>query len=405
MAGTRQPYPVVLSLCMKVFIGMSGGVDSSVSAALLKEAGHEVTGVFIKTWHPDFLTCTWREDRNDAMQVAATLGIPFMTLDLEEVYKREVVDYMIREYAAGRTPNPDVMCNQHVKFGAFFTWARAQGADAVATGHYARIVHSTMREAPSSNNQVPNKFQDPNSKNSNNSDQKPEARSQKLLQGVDVSKDQSYFLWTLPQAVLQRVMFPVGSMKKTDVRAAAERFGLTVAHKKDSQGVCFLGEVDIKAFLRRFIHVTPGSVLDEDGRAIGTHDGALLYTLGERRGFTITQKTPNDAARYIIAKDVAANTITVSSSPREVTETLASRAVLEEVNWTRDTTPEAREELFCRFRYRQPLIRCRYEQQGDEVTVVFDTPATFVTPGQSLVLYKGEECLGGGIIGNIEHTT
>lgn len=357
---------------MKVFVGMSGGVDSSVSAALLKEQGCDVTGVFIKTWHPDFLACTWREDRGDAMRVCAAIGIPFITLDLEDVYKREVADYMVREYAAGRTPNPDVMCNQHVKFGAFFAWAREQGADMVATGHYARV----DRQRTADNGQ-----------------------GIRLLAGIDTTKDQSYFLWTLTQGVLAHVAFPVGSMKKADVRKEAERFGLPVAHKKDSQGVCFLGEVDMKEFLKRFARVTPGEVLDENARVIGTHDGALLYTLGERRGFTITVKTPHDPPRYIIAKDMERNTITVSTKPKESARARTTHATLERVNWIAGTAPDDSESLSCRFRYRQQLSPCRYE--GRSGGIAFADPAAFVTPGQSLVIYRGDEVVGGGIIGAV----
>ncbi len=345
---------------------MSGGVDSSASAALLKEAGHEVTGVFIKTWHPEFLTCTWREERQDAMAVCATLGIPLLTCDLEDVYKREVADYMIEEYRRGRTPNPDVMCNQHVKFGAFFRWAIEQGAEMIATGHYARVVHGN----PST-----------------------------LHAGVDQTKDQSYFLWTLPQDVLSRVMFPVGSMKKTEVREVATRFGLSVAQKKDSQGVCFLGEVDMKEFLKRFIDVTPGDVLDEEGIVIGTHDGALLYTFGERHGFTVTKKTPHDGPRYVIAKDIEKNTITVSQAPHEAPAALTTQLSLDTTNWVRGVPPRNGEKLSCRFRYRQPLTPCTVNIDREGTKVLFETPVSFTTPGQSLVLYDGDECLGGGIIG------
>jgi tRNA-uridine 2-sulfurtransferase len=378
---------MVSSARMKVFVGMSGGVDSSVSAALLKEAGHEVTGVFIKTWHPEFLICTWREERQDAMTICATLDIPFLTCDLEEVYKREVADYMIAEYAKGRTPNPDVMCNQHVKFGAFFRWAIQQDADMIATGHYARVqeirdVSNAMR------------VEDTNSLATRN----PQPTTHRLLSGADDSKDQSYFLWTLSQDVLSKTLFPVGSMKKTEVREAATRLSLSVASKKDSQGVCFLGEVDMKEFLKRFIDVTPGVVLDEYGEAIGTHDGALLYTLGERRGFTITKKTPHDGPRYIIAKDMETNTITVSQTPHEVQSVLLTHVEIENVNWIRGEAPKNGAKLICRFRYRQPLTPCSVESDAKGTTIVFDTPAAFATPGQSLVLYDDEECLGGGII-------
>ncbi len=348
----------------KVFVGMSGGVDSSVSAALLKEAGFDVTGVFIKTWHPDFIECSWREDRQDAMRVCAELGIPFETLDLEEEYKRNVADYMIAEYAGGRTPNPDVMCNKHVKFGAFFKAARARGADMIATGHYARI-----QETP----------------------------QYQLLRGVDLQKDQSYFLWTLTPDILEHTLFPVGDMTKAEVRECARRFGLPVAEKKDSQGVCFLGHVDMKEFLKRFITVTPGDVLDEDENVIGRHGGALLYTLGERRGFTVTKKSPTDGPWYVVAKDLAKNTVTVSQRESVPTIVQTRRIKLHSVNWI--GAPAALgQTLECRFRYRQPLMPCVVEMRDGAISVVFESPKDFVSPGQSLVLYDNERCLGGGII-------
>jgi tRNA-uridine 2-sulfurtransferase len=351
----------------KVFVGMSGGVDSSVSAALLKEAGYDVTGVFIKTWHPDFLVCTWREDRQDAMRVCAALGVPFLTCDFEDAYKREVADYMISEYALGRTPNPDVMCNQHVKFGAFFRWAREQGADMIATGHYAQIGTEDGRYL--------------------------------LRMGLDVTKDQSYFLWTLPQEVLARTLFPVGSMKKLDVRALAARLGLSVADKKDSQGICFLGDVDLKGFLRRFIDVTPGLVLDEKGNTIGRHEGAILYTLGERRGFTVNVKTPHDAPRYVIGKDVSRNTITVSEKPKERAHASGEEIVLGHTNWIAGAPPALGEQLSYRLRYRQPLSLCRVGKLKSSLVSIFpEAPPSFPAPGQSLVLYRGNECVGGGII-------
>lgn len=351
----------------KVFVGLSGGVDSSVSAALLKEEGHDVTGVFIKTWHPDFLKCSWREDRQDAMDVCSKLGIPFMTLDLEEEYKRDVADEMIAEYAAGRTPNPDVLCNQRIKFGSFFEYARANGADFVATGHYARVrEHNGTVE---------------------------------LLAGVDANKDQSYFLWTIPQDVLRHVLFPVGNLRKGDVRARAERFGLSVAKKRDSQGVCFLGKVDMKEFLQRFVEAKRGNVVDERGVVIGEHDGALFYTLGQRHGFTVTKKSPNDGPWYIVAKDVATNTLTVSHSKSGITGSFVSiSAELSNVRWVSGKTPEPSAALACRFRYRQALIPCTVSIRDETAIVSFAEPQPAVNEGQSLVVYDGETCLGGGVI-------
>src|SRR3989344_1207256 len=262
------------------FVGLSGGVDSSVAAALLKRDGYTVVGVFMKTWSPDFLPCTWKEERIDAMRVAAHLDIPFLTFDLEEVYRQGVAESMINSYKAGQTPNPDVLCNREVKFGAFFKRARALGADYVATGHYARV--------------------------------QAKGTATELLAGVDPAKDQSYFLWTLGQEELSRTLFPVGGFTKDAIRAIARHEGLPTAEKKDSQGVCFLGQLDMKDFLSHYIKTESGPVIDTTGAVIGTHRGELLYTLGERHGFTITQKTAQEAPYYIVGKDVGTNTVMVS---------------------------------------------------------------------------------------------
>jgi tRNA-specific 2-thiouridylase len=234
----------------KVFLGLSGGVDSAVSGALLKERGFEVTGVFIRIWSPEWLGCTSREDRLDAMRVAAHLGIAYREIDLTEKYKKEVVDYMIREYKVGRTPNPDVFCNKYIKFGVFFDWAITEGADFVATGHYARVEN--------------------------------QKGIFKMLSGCDKSKDQSYFLWTLTQKQLSKTIFPVGDLKKSQVRALAKKYKLPNAGRKDSQGLCFVGPVDVKDFLATYAPQKKGNVLDEKGNVIGEHPGALFFTIGER---------------------------------------------------------------------------------------------------------------------------
>lgn len=351
----------------KIHVAMSGGVDSSVAAALLKQEGHEVTGVFIKTWHPPFLTCTWREERKDAMDVCAHLGIPFQTMNLESEYKKEVVDYMIAEYAAGRTPNPDVMCNDRIKFGAFFMKAHEAGAEYVATGHYAQQRTDTEGNAH-------------------------------LYAGVDANKDQSYFLWRMKQETLRRVLFPVGAYEKPHVRKMAEDFGLPVADKKDSQGVCFLGQVDIKEFLKRFIDVVPGNVLDEDGRVIGTHDGAVLYTLGQRHGFLVTDKRPDDGAFYVVAKNTADNTVTVSRHLKTTGVFDVFSVRIENEHWT-SGVPSSSGTYQARFRYRQPLQECTFD--AEHMTVMFAEPQKSIAAGQSLVLYRGEEAIGGGVVNTV----
>jgi tRNA-uridine 2-sulfurtransferase len=365
----------------KVYVGMSGGVDSSVSAALLKKAGYDVTGVFIKVWQPDFYECTWKEDRIDAMRVAASLDMPFVTLDLEKEYKKDVVDYMIREYEAGRTPNPDVMCNRHIKFGAFFRWAMDQGADYVATGHYAQA--------------------------------RKDADGVKLLKGTDDNKDQSYFLWTLNQEQLSHTLFPVGDMPKPEVRKLAKKFKLATADKKDSQGLCFIGKIDMREFLSHYIALKKGRVLNDDGKVIGEHDGAVLYTIGQRHGFLITHKTPTDSPYYVVGKNLSENTITVShKSPEGELAGAVQKVLIENANWIGGSEPEIGKTYRARIRYRQPLKECvitKITEIGAELE--FHEPQNAVAPGQSVVIYdkafeldtrkdalNADVCLGGGII-------
>ena len=350
-------------------VGMSGGVDSSVSALLLKKAGHDVAGGFIKVWQPEFVNCDWRAEREDAMRVAAMLGIPFETFDFEAEYKREVAEEMFREYSFGRTPNPDVLCNRHIKFGAFAKAAKEKGFDAVATGHYARIVER--------------------------------GGLSHLYAGADKNKDQSYFLWMLGQKDLKRAIFPNGDLQKSQVRKIAERAGLPTAAKKDSQGLCFVGKFDMKDFLARFLPKKIGEVLDEKNNVIGHHDGAHLYTIGARRGFTITKKTTHDAPRYVVATDVEKNTVTVSFD-KEPTKGGSTKLQLCSINWIAEN-PSPNKKYGARYRYRQPLINATikvepstHALQGS--TLIELAESRRIPIGQSLVVYSGEECLGGGII-------
>ncbi|MFQ5661796.1 MAG: tRNA 2-thiouridine(34) synthase MnmA [Candidatus Paceibacteria bacterium] len=357
----------------KVFVALSGGVDSSVAAALLQQRGLKVTGVFIKVWHPEFLPCQWRKDQVDAMRVCAKLEIPFLTFDLEKEYKKEIIDYMISEYRQGRTPNPDVMCNKQIKFGAFLKKALSSGADYIATGHYARIIEKNGEY--------------------------------KMLVGNDDNKDQSYFLWTLTQEELKHSLFPTGEFEKPEVRKLAEKFGLSTAKKKDSQGLCFIGKLDIADFLKNYIEEKKGDVLNEKGKVIGHHSGVTFLTIGQRHGFTITDKGTHDKPYYIVSKDIKNNTITVSHPIR--TDGLETRPTsngtskksikIKDVNWISGEMPNISKNYKARIRYRQELQNCKItKRQG--LSVEFEKSQDTAASGQSLVIYDGEECLGGGII-------
>ena len=364
----------------KVFVGLSGGVDSSVSAAILKEQGFDVVGVFIKVWQPDFLPCTWREDRLDAMRVAAHLDVPFITIDLEKEYKEEIVDYMVREYKNGRIPNPDVMCNKYIKFGAFLDKALEMGTDCVATGHYARVHVKKDSE---------------NSKlNLGEKDVK-----YSLLAGIDKNKDQSYFLWTLKQKQLQRVLFPIGEYEKSKVRSLARKFGLATAEKKDSQGLCFVGKLDMKEFLKEFIQEKKGDVLNEEGKVVGWHDGVYFYTIGQRHGFTITEKSTDDAPFFVSGKDIEKNILIVSHKKKsgELAQS-KTEVILDNVNWIAGESPDLNKKYSARVRYRQTLQPCRIGiDDFGKTKIVFEEPQ-IANPGQSVVIYDDDNCLGGGII-------
>jgi len=370
---------------------MSGGVDSSVAAALLKKDGYDVVGVFIKVWQADFLPCNWREERREAMRAAAHLGIPFLTLDLEKAYKKEVVDYMIREYGAGRVPNPDVMCNKHVKFGAFLDFAKKHGADFIATGHYARIQSSVASCQLPVNTNAEGK--------ASTSDWQLATGNYKLLSGADKEKDQSYFLWTLTQNELRHTLFPIGHLLKKDVRKLARKFGLPNADKKDSQGLCFMGKIDMQEFLQHYLKTTKGSVLNEKGDVVGDHEGAMLYTIGQRHGFRTHKKSTNEQPLFVIAKDIKHNTITVAyRDPHSATQTQQTLAVESVNNIYGNTWPS---EISARVRYHgalHPIERITLEGRAGEMEIAFRRTIERVAPGQSVALYAGEVCLGGGIV-------
>ena len=387
-----------------VFVGLSGGVDSAVSAALLQKQGYEVVGVFIKTWHPEFLECNEEEERRDAMRVAAHLDIPFLTFDFEKEYKKEVADYMIREYKAGRTPNGDVMCNKEVKFGVFLKKALSMGADYVATGHYAQNSETKITFSqslgPSLRSATPSK-------------------KQFLLRcSVDPSKDQSYFLWTLNQEQLSKIIFPIGHLQKFDVRKLAKKFKLGVAEKKDSQGICFLGAVDLKEFLKHYIKEKKGDVIvipseSEGGKkeVIGWHSGVVFSTLGERHGFTITKKSPSDGRYYVVGKDIKKNILIVSQKDTENYSTFLHptggsfrpnnsqylSADLKDTNWIREV-PKENKNYTGQIRYHGEFLLCKIVCQSPTLAEVIFQKPVLVASGQSIVVYDGDICLGGGVV-------
>jgi tRNA-specific 2-thiouridylase len=344
-------------MAKKIFVGLSGGVDSAVSAALLKEQGYEVIGAFIKIWSPEFLECTWREDRLDAMRVCAALRIPFKEIDLSEQYKNEVVQSMIAAYREGITPNPDVLCNRSIKFGHFAKWAFENGADMIATGHYARIERG--------------------------------GESLLLKRGVDANKDQSYFLYRLDQKDLARTLFPIGGYTKPQVRALANKFDLPNAARPDSQGLCFVGDVSLKDFLSRYITLLPGAVVDDKGMTIGRHDGAALYTIGERHGFSAS----STRAHYVVGVDISRNVVRVSSRREDASRSALS---LSDVHWI-EATAQVPTSVQAQARYREKPFDATLEPKAGVMTVTLDEPH-IAAPGQSLVLYDRETCLGGGII-------
>jgi tRNA-specific 2-thiouridylase len=367
----------------KVFVGMSGGVDSSVTAALLKEQGYDVTGVFMKNWAQDLpgFKCPWREDLADAKRVAVQLGIPFKIYDFQKEYKQKVVDYMIEEFKAGRTPNPDIMCNQEVKFKLFLETALEDGADLIATGHYARIIQTEdLRLKPEENKAPRSPISD--------------LRSMSLAQAKDINKDQTYFLYRVTEEALSKTLFPLGDMTKPEVRAKAKELGLITAEKKDSVGICFVGQIGIKDFLKNFVKTEPGDIVEKNsGKVVGQHDGAIFYTIGQRHGLDVGGGMPY----YVIGKDMAKNEVYVTTDINDAKLWQKSFSVTD-LHWINNQIPDLKSQISVRTRHRAPLVNCSLKLGKSTVEVVLENEIRAITPGQSAVFYQGEVCLGGGII-------
>lgn len=369
-----------------VFVGMSGGVDSSVSALLLKEQGYKVIGVYMKNWSKDLpgMKCPWAEDLADAKRVAVKLGIDFEVWDFEEDYREKVVEYMLEEFKKGNTPNPDIMCNQEIKFKLFYEKAMERGADFIATGHYARVLGGQLARA------------------------------------IDENKDQTYFLYRISEEALAHTIFPIGEMKKPEVKKLAEKNGLHNAYKKESMGVCFVGEVGMKDFLKEYIDIQPGEIREiESGKVLGYHEGAVFYTIGQRHGLYLSGvagETNDGMPYYVVKKDLGKNIVYVSKNlnneniwTKELVlkdvfirgDTVHSRHfATNEERVSKEPHNDGRDEacrewtVSTRLRHRAPLIPAKF----DDEKLIFESEIKRPASGQSAVLYDGEICLGGGII-------
>lgn len=367
MTATSQLRPGEKPENTKVIIGMSGGVDSSVSAYLLLQEGFQVEGLFMKNWDEDDGTeyCTAREDLADARKVCETLGIKLHEVNFAAEYWDEVFEYFLSEYQAGRTPNPDILCNREIKFGAFLDYAKVLGADYIATGHYAQ--------------------------------KEWQGDTAWLTRSLDDNKDQTYFLYAINQTQLQSALFPLGHMVKEQVRELAQANGLITHNKKDSTGICFIGERKFRDFLSRYLPAKSGQIKDEKGNVLGTHDGALYYTIGQRQGLHIGGVSgAEEAPWYVADKDVSTNTLTVVQGKNHPL-LLKQNLKVNDLHWI-SKPGNADKSLTSRIRHRQPLQNVASFTADTPYNVTFKTPQRAVTPGQSIVLYDGNRCLGGGII-------
>jgi len=345
----------------RVFVGLSGGVDSSVVAALLKEQGYDVVGVYMKNWSQDLpgFTCPWKEDYQDAKRVAVQLGIPFEMFDFEKEYRQKVVGYMIEGFKSGITPNPDIMCNQEIKFKLFIDMALENGADLIATGHYSKT------------------------------------NDGKLFKAEDANKDQTYFLYRVTEEALKKTLFPLGDYTKPQVRALAKKFGLVTATKKESMGICFVGKVGIKDFLKQYVKEKPGAIIDGSGKEIGKHEGAIFYTIGQRHGLDVGGGMPY----YVTGKDMMKNEVYVSNDLDD-NKLWTKTLTLTSLHWI-NGKPDLTKTYHVRTRHRAPLITCTLANAKGRtfrMLVEMEDEVRAATPGQSAVIYDGDRVVGGGII-------
>ncbi len=349
----------------RIVVGMSGGVDSAVSTLLLKEQGYDVECIFMKNWEEDSEYCTAEQDYNDALLACDHLGLPLKTVNFTKEYRKKVFDHFLKEYSIGRTPNPDTLCNKEIKFKAFLDYALQLGAQRLATGHYAMI-------------------------NKNN-------ESIELQKGVDENKDQSYFLYMLNQEQLSKALFPIGDLTKKDVRRIAKEKGLPNHDRKDSTGVCFIGERDFNEFLHQYFNSDPGNILTPEGTVVGKHDGLMFYTIGQRQGLGIGGgHGEKEEPWYVIEKKIEQNELIVGQG-HDHPDLFHSHLVVEDLHWVSGTPPEQKE-LKVKIRYRQSDKDSMIKLNNDIVEIEFLEPQFAVTPGQAAVFYLNDVCLGGGTI-------